>query len=196
MLLGVLGLSEGGVAVGAQRVGAGPRAGGVHDSAGEQSLAAGGALDVHGERVVLAPGVDQEVATGAADADHAGVVHDGSPGGAVQQRGKRRQVRRTPLAPGRVGVVVGCRPGAGRVEEPAGGGVHELAPRGEESDVGPLADGGTRVRAGLQDDEVHPALGGVGCGGQADGAGSDDDQGVGVPHVRSSVSLSCIDGRR
>jgi hypothetical protein len=44
--------------------------------------------------------------------------------------------------------------------------------------VRPLAHRSTCVRAGLEDDEVHPALGGVGGGGQPDGSGADDDHGV------------------
>ena len=42
----------------------------------------------------------------------------------------------------------------------------------------PLADRRAGVGAGLQDDVVDAALGGVRGGGQADGAGTDDDQGM------------------
>ena len=83
---GVLALAQGGVAVGAQRVGPGPRAGGVHHGAGEQALAAGGALDVHGERVVLASGVDHAGRGRRGPRRPRGRRTGPTPGGGVQER--------------------------------------------------------------------------------------------------------------
>ena len=64
--VGVLALAQSRVAICTQRVRPCPGAGGIDDAAGEQPLVAGGSLDVYGERVGLAAGVNEQVAPGAA----------------------------------------------------------------------------------------------------------------------------------
>ena len=146
---------------------------------------------VDGERVGLATGVDQQVAPRAPDPDDAGVVLDAAARGGVEELGQRAQVVLAPLATGGVGAVVRRRPGARRIEEAARGRVDELGPRGEEAHVRPLAHGRAGVRAGLEDDDVHAALDGVRGGGQPDGAGADDDDGVlhGCPPARVLIDV-------
>ena len=178
-VVGVLGLAQGGVAVGAQRVGSGPGARSVHDGAAEQPLGSVRGVDVDGEGVARASRVDHQVASGAADADDAGAVADLPARGGVQEVGEGLEVVASPLAAGGVGALVGCGPGSGGLEQTSGRRVDELGPRGEQAHVRPLADGRSRVDAGLEHDEVHAALGCVGGGGQPDGTCSDDDDRVG-----------------
>ena len=94
---GVLTLAERRVAVGTERVRLRPGARGVDDRAGQQPLVAGRGLDVDGERVALATGVDQQVTAGAAHADHPGAVADRTAGDGVEKVGQRPQVGLAPL---------------------------------------------------------------------------------------------------
>ena len=74
------------------------------------------------------------------------------------------------------GVFVGGGSGpAGLAQQGGGGGVDVHRPRREQTDVAPLADRGPDPVAGLHDGEGHLPSGEVGGGGQADRAGSDDD---------------------
>jgi hypothetical protein len=59
--------------------------------------------------------------------------------------------------------------------------------------VSPVADGGGRAVAGLEDGERDAAFGEVGGGGQADGAGADDDDRV---LVEVSAHESLLSGEK
>ena len=70
---------------------------------------------------------------------------------------------------------VQCRPASSRASRRPG---RRARARREQPHVAPLAHRGTRVRGRPRGRRVQAALGGVGGGGQADGAGADDDDGV------------------
>ena len=74
------------------------------------------------------------------------------------QIGEWLQVVGGELGAGGQRVVVGADP-AGIGEQPGGGGVDVVPPRGEQPHVAPLADGGCRGVAGFQDGEGDAALG-------------------------------------
>ena len=190
-VVGVLALARGGVAVGAQRAGPAPGAGGVDDRGGAQHLVAARGLDVHRERHPLAVDGDQQVAALAGHPGHAVPGADLDAGG-DEGLGQRAQVVLDPLGAGGRGRVGGPGP-PGRLEQPDRGVVDELGPRREEPHVAPLADGRRRAGAGLEHDDGQPALVGVRGGGQPDGSGADDDErlggggGQGEVRHRSSV---------
>ncbi len=187
--VGRLPLAEGGEAVGAHRAGGGPGAGGVDDGAGgDPLLAAVGRLEVHGEGLVRAAGVDDAVTAGPGHAGDGGAVADLVAEGV----GERLEVPLGPVAAGRVRRAIGARP-AGRGQQLLGGGVGDLGPGREEADVRPVPYGRRGRRAGLQHQRFDTALHEVGGGGQTDRAGSDDHDGrVLLLHGGASFDLRSV----
>ena len=106
--------------------------------------------DVHGERLVLAAGVDDAVAALPGDAGHGGAVPDPVTEGV----GEWLQVQLDPLGAGRVATRVGLDP-ARWVEQAACGRVDELGPAGEQPDVAPRRDGGAGPLPALEDDAAR-----------------------------------------
>ncbi|ELS54835.1 hypothetical protein STVIR_4194 [Streptomyces viridochromogenes Tue57] len=128
--------------------------------------------DVHDEGLGVAVRVDHPVPARAGDAGDAGAgAHS-----AAEDVGQGLQVLLGPVAAGGVGRRVGPRP-AGRREELLGDRVDHFAPGGEQPDVRPLAHRRPGGRAGFQDEGFDAPVDEVGGGGQADGAGSDHDDG-------------------
>ena len=102
----------------------------------------------------------------------------------VRQRG---EIVVDPFAPGgisvfRLGPAGGCQQSCGR-------GVDQFRPRGKRPYVRPLLDRGGRAVARLQNQRLQTLLQQVGCGGQAQGAGTNDDDGQ-VRHQRLLISIS------
>lgn len=127
---------------------------------------------MHAEGLLVAARVDDPVAAGAGDTGHGGAVADLVP----ESVGEGLEVALGPVAARRVGGGIRADP-AGRGEQLLGGRVDDLAPGREQPDMGPLADGAGRARAGLQDQGFQTAFDEMGGGGQTDGAGADDYNG-------------------
>ena len=170
-------LAVGGVPVAPDGVRPGERAGGVDDrGGGDAGQRAVGGPNVHGERLVLPPGVDDAVAPTTGDTDDRGAVADPVAEGVAEWL----QVGVGPLPPEGVAVGVWGRPAAA-LEEPASGRVDELGPLREESHVAPVAHRVGGARPALEDDGVEPALDEVRGGGEADRSRTDHDDRLGRP---------------
>ena len=105
--VGVLGLAERGVAVGAERVRGAPGAGGVDDGAGQQPLRPAGPGTWTANGSVSRPASTSTVTAGAGHADDAVAVADRHLLGGVEGVGEGLEVASRPLGAGRVGVPVG-----------------------------------------------------------------------------------------
>lgn len=131
-------------------------------------------------RLCVAVGVHDAVPAGLRDAGDSGSVADLVAEGV----GKRLQVVLHPVAAAGVGAAVGPAPPGGG-EELFGGGVHDLAPGGEQADVCPLADGAAGGGACFQHERAQTPFQQMSCGSQPNGSGADDDYGRGEDGGRS-----------
>ena len=134
---------------------------------------------MHDERLAPAPSLDDLVASLTCDSGDCRRVPDPL----AQNLRERREVSAHPLRPRGI-PRRGCGP-TGRLENATRGRVRELRPRREEAHVTPLGYGGRGTTAPLDDDHVLLAFDEMRRGGEALGAGSDDDDGKLRHHISS-----------
>ena len=96
------------------------------------------------------------------------------------RRGQRQQVVLAQLGAGRVLVVRSGAASRSAASSPLGGAIDDVAPRREQRHVAPVGDGRRRLVAALEHERLEAALEEMRCGGEADRAGADDDDGKGL----------------
>lgn len=187
---GGLDLAGGGQAGGAERVAPGPRARGVQDRPGVVVRHPPVDQRADQERSFLAAGAVRLVRPDPADRDDPGAGDD--PPAQLRRGRQRLQVLRDELAPCGQPVVAGGFP-AGTLEQPPGGAVDVVLQGREQPDVRPVPDRRPHMVTRLQYERLEAALEQVRCGGQADGAGTDHDDGQRVERT-DRLGHRCLHG--
>ena len=165
--------------------------GGVDHGVGEVAALHAVLVDDQLERRVVAAGVLELVDPGARDADHARAEMQRA--GDLRRRGQRLQVALDDLGAGRIarrpsGAVQPWRSSSSTADR-----VEVELPRREHAHVPPLADAGADRVAGLEHERLQAAGEQVRRGGQADRAGADHRDAVGVRVVHGQRSSDGIE---